>query len=158
MASDKQITFIENLLRDREIGTLADDLVAQTVRADLGENLSTARASRFIELLLTCPEKVRLTAAEIAADREEERRRRAMKKAPHTDLKVGSRVALNGHDEVIGTVISITNSKKGCRITLDAPALVQLDRGYVGAYDYDAKTWVPTADVIAGIPSDWHLI
>lgn len=108
MATYKQISFIESLMRNREIGDLADSLEAQTVRAGMGENLSTRQASEFIEALQNCPAK---DFALIAANS-----RPAFKKA---DMTIGTRVeSTNG--EWRGTVVEKVSNKRWL-IKLDGP-------------------------------------
>jgi hypothetical protein len=57
MATFKQVRFIERLMSDRESSELYDSLEAKTIRCGLGDELGTRQASRFIEMLLDCPQK-----------------------------------------------------------------------------------------------------
>lgn len=54
-ATEKQIAYIEDLMRTREIGSLYDDPIAHAVDCGMGSHLSAGQASEFIEMLLECP-------------------------------------------------------------------------------------------------------
>lgn len=59
--TDKQEKFIEKLMAERETGDLYNSVEAQTVRAGMAGRVPTEQASRFIEALLECPMKVRVS-------------------------------------------------------------------------------------------------
>lgn len=111
MASDKQITFIQNLLDTREVGDLDNDGAARAVRAGKGSELSTRQASEFIEMLLTCPKAIAPAAdtfAEKVAAQIAAQKAACPKKAP---AKIGIRVALNQRPDITGTVTAIASNK-----------------------------------------------
>lgn len=56
-ATERQISYIEDLLIMREVGNLDDSLEAETVRAGMGREMTIQQASEFIDMLLQCPER-----------------------------------------------------------------------------------------------------
>jgi hypothetical protein len=95
MASERQVIYIENLMREREIGDLADDGAVRCITAGQGEDLlSSRRASELIEMLLTCPYRDGRFATPPPT------RPYAMPSAPAkkprkaSRLKIGSRIAI----------------------------------------------------------------
>lgn len=56
-ATERQISYIEDLMITREIGSLYDDPCAQAVRVGMGDEMTIKQASEFIEMLLQCPER-----------------------------------------------------------------------------------------------------
>jgi hypothetical protein len=69
MATYKQVAFIERLMNERDITELYDSVEAQTVRAGMGEELSTGQASRFIDALMNCPQKPKATATKTIGEK-----------------------------------------------------------------------------------------
>lgn len=93
MATEKQIRFIERLMREREIGDLYDDVVAQTIRRGQEDNLSVRQASEFIDLLLECPKTSGMSE------------QMPPKYEPNTSLTTGCRVRWQARGQVLtGTV------------------------------------------------------
>lgn len=66
MASVKQIIFIQHLLAKPHDPSLDDTVEARSIRCGMGDELSVAQASRFIDALLSYPK--RSAVAEYADD------------------------------------------------------------------------------------------